>query len=152
MYHDLEVCKYVAALSYLTGPMWPWEDVGVTLLWDPELTPGWPSQVCLCLLSRPRCPCGDLGDLLLWLSVLGEGGLCLACVCGLDEWEAGLEQRLGMGFLSCVVTEIWGSDRPAEWKKMTGSINKFSYINSNIVQTAGQQSIIYLVVILLHVN
>lgn len=57
--------------------------------------------------------------------MLGEGGLCLACVCELDEWDAGLEQRLGMGFPSCVVTEIWGSDRPVEQKKITRSINKY---------------------------
>lgn len=67
--------------------------------------------------------------------MLGEGGHCLACVCGLDEWEAGLEQRLGMRFPSCVVTEIWGSDRPAERKEITGSIIKYFYINSIILQT-----------------
>lgn len=98
----------------------------MTLFWDPELAPGWPSQVCLCLLIRPRCVCGDLGDLppWPWCSMLGEGGFCL------DEWEAGFEQRLGMGFPSCVVTEIWGSERPAGRRQSKATVSTFHFPNN----------------------
>lgn len=112
-----EMCRHIVAmLPHLTGPMWFWEDVGVTLLWDPELAPGCPSQGSFCPLSRPPCPWGDLGGLppCPWFSVLGEGVVCLASVWGLEEWEGGLEQRRGSELPSCVVTEIWGSERPAE--------------------------------------
>lgn len=111
-------CHIVATLPHLTGPMWFWEDAGVTLLWDPELAPDWLSQVCFCPLSRPPCPWGDRGGLPTWpwFSVLAEGELCLACVWGLEECEA--EQRRGIGLPSCVVTEIWGSERPVKGKKM----------------------------------
>lgn len=115
-----ELCWHIVeVLSYLTGPMWFWVDVGVTLLWDPELAPGWPSQVCFCPLSRPPCPCGDLGGFppWPWFSVLVEGEPCLACVWGLEEWGGGLEQRLGWGLPSCAVNEIWGSERPVEGRK-----------------------------------
>lgn len=37
---------------------------------------------------------------------MAEGELCLARVWGLEECEAGLEQRRGIGLPSCVVTEI----------------------------------------------
>lgn len=116
-----EMCWHIVAVpSHLTGPMWFREDVGVILLWEPKLAPGWPSQLCFCPLSRPPCPCGDLGGFppWPWFSVLDEGEQCLACVWGLEEWEGGLEQRRGRGLPSCVVTEIWGSERPVEGKEM----------------------------------
>lgn len=56
--------------------------------------------------------------------MLGEGVLCLACDWGLEEWEGGLELRLRGGLPSCVVTEIWGSERPVEVKQRRKSGTK----------------------------
>lgn len=112
--------------------MWFCEDADVMLLWDPEIEPGWPSQLSFCPLSRPPCPSGDLGGFAPWpwLSVLAEAAPCLACVWGLEECEGGLEHRRGKGLPSCVVTEIWGSERPVDGKETTSKMKQANEINS----------------------
>lgn len=104
--------------------MWFWVDADETLLWDPELADGWPS--CFCPLNRLPWPCGDLGGFPTWpwFSVLDEAEPCLAWVCGLGEWEDELEPRWEFEPPSWLVTEIWGSDRPGDWKRMKSNLEQ----------------------------